>query len=318
MTHRFPIKISKELIHTTKNGNLEILKLIVNSFKHSNKNSSEIDDIDVAWVLVSDKKGRNLLHIASKHGFIDIVNYIRKAIYEATTDKKLRKQYLDIADFKGRTALFYASAEGHDDIVSYLIDREANINKDTISTHVAPGSTPLMAAAERNNLKCFESLLDGKASIQCQRRDGADALYLASRHGNYEVIKILAINDHMEKIINRETFHGRTAILTAAFNGHLDACKLLHSSGANLNYQDNDKFTALILASNEGHYNVSEWLVINGADIFRKDRHGGTALDAALAHGFSEIVNLLIESQEILEYGSSMEQSIRTVTISKK
>ena len=312
MTHRFSIKISKELINTAKNGNLEILKLIVNSCKQSNKNSSDKDDIDVSWVLVSDKKGRNLLHIASKHGFIDIVDYIRKAIYEATTDKKLRKEYLDIADFKGRTALFYASAEGHA-IVSYLIDREANINKNTISTHIAPGSTPLMAAAERNNLKCFESLLDGKASIQCQRRDGADALYLASRHGNYEVIKILAINDHMEKIINRETFHGRTAILTAALNGHLEACKLLHSSGANLNYQDNDKFTALILASNEGHYNVSEWLVINGADISRKDRHGGTALDAALAHGFSEIVNLLIKSQENLEYGSLMEKSIRIV-----
>ena len=310
IAQKFPIKKSKELINTAKNGNLGIFKLVVDSCRIRNNNNSDTDDIDLSWVLVSDKKGRTLLHVASKHGHIDIVNFIRKAIYESTSDKKLRKQYLDIQDFKGRTALFYASAEGHEEVVSYLIDREASIEKDTNGIHISPGSTALMASAEKNQLKCFESLLDAKACIQTQRRDGADALYLAARYGNDEIIRILAVNDHMESIVNRETFHGRTALLTAALHGHLEACKALHFSGANLNYQDNDRFTALILASNEGHNNVTRWLVLNGAEMHRKDKHGGTALDAALAHGFSDIVNFLIQSEEILEYGGSIDQMI--------
>lgn len=212
----------------------------------------------------------------------------------------MRKQYLDVTDYRGRTALFYASAEGHGEVVSYLIDREASLEKNTNGNHIAPGSTALMASAEKNHLACFEYLLDAKASIQAQRRDGADALYLAARYGNHEIIRILAINDHMESIVNRESFHGRTAILTAALHGHLETCKILHSSGANLDYQDYDRFTALILASNEGHHHVSKWLVVNGADMHRKDKHGGTALDVALANGFSEIVNLLIQCQDIL------------------
>ena len=317
MALRIPIKTRKELIDTAKNGNVEIFKIIVDSCKPIDDTCIE-SKIDLSWVLISDKKGRTLLHIASKHGHLDILNFIRKSICEATSDKKLRKQYLDITDFRGRTALFYASAEGHGEVVCYLIDREASLEQITNGDHIAPGSTALMASAEKNNLMCFEYLLDAKASIQAQRRDGADALYLAARHGNHEIIRILSINDHMESIVNRETFHGRTAILTAALHGHLETCKVLHTSGANLNYQDNDRFTALILASNEGHHHVSKWLVVNGADIHRKDKHGGTALDAALAHGFSEIVKFLIQSQDILEYGWNLDQLTKICSLSNE
>ena len=50
--------------------------------------------------------------------------------------------------------------------------------------------------------------------------------------------------------------------------------------------------------------------MLNGAEMHRKDKHGGTALDAALAHGFSDIVNFLIQSEEILEFGGSIDQMI--------
>ena len=184
--------------------------------------------------------------------------------------------------------------------------------------HIAPGSTALIASAEKNTLKCFELLLDAKANIQTQRRDGADALYMAARYGNHEVIRILSSNECLEPIINRGTFHGRTALLTAALNGHLESCKQLRENGADLDYQDNDKLTPLMLASNEGHYLVARWLVENGADMYRKDKLGGSALDAALSNGHSEIVNFLVNSQNILQSGGNIDELKRMETDIKR
>lgn len=297
MCHKISVKKTKEILSTAKDGDVEILNLIVVSCKNINKKSNE--EICLSWLLVSDKKGRTPLHLASMHGHVNILNYIWQEILELTKNKKVKKQLIDMNDHKGRTALFYASARGHDEVVTYLINREASLEACTNGNHIAPGSTPLMASAEKNTLKCFELLLDANANVMNQRKDGADALYMASRYGNHQIIRMLAINNKIEGIVNRDTFHGRIAIMTAALHGHIDACKELLECGAKLNYQDNDKLTALILATNEGHLALIKWLVVNGADIEIKDRHGGSALDAALGNGYSEIVNFLIDSQRI-------------------
>ena len=304
MGTKLTVKVMKELLNTAKDGEAEILSLIVESIYTSKNCESETD---LSWLLICDKKGRTLLHLASMHGHVNVLNYIWKEILESTTSKKLRKQYIDMKDNKGRTSLFYASSRGYDDVVSYLINRDANLETSTNENHIAPGSTALMASAERNTVKCFELILDAKANIHTQRRNRADALYMAARYGNHEIIRHLAINDYLNPIINRGTFHGRTAILTASLNGHLGACKELFKNGANINYQDNDKLTPLILATNEGHVLVVRWLIQNGADIYRKDKHRGSALDAALANGYGEIVNFLIKSQHIIENGGDID-----------
>ena len=74
-----------------------------------------------------------------------------------------------------------------------------------------------------------------------------------------------------------------------------------------MDYQDKDKLTPLLLASNEGHFLLTKWLVVNGVDIYRKDKHGGSALDAALGNGHSDIVNVLIESQNIINHGGDVD-----------
>lgn len=305
METKISVKKIKEILNTATDGDVEILNLIVVSCKNISRESNE--EICLPWLLICDKKGRTPLHLASMHGHVNVLNYIWKEILKSTKSKKVKNHLIDMNDHKGRTALFYASARGHEEAVSYLINREASLEACTNEDHISPGSTPLMASAEKNTVKCFELLLEAKANVMNRRTDGADALYMASRYGNHQIIKMLAINNQIEQIVNRETFHGRTAIMTAALHGHIDACKELHECGAKLNYQDHDKLTALILATSEGHLFVIRWLVVNGADMDIKDKHGGSALDVALGKGHSEIVNFLIESQRIKKHGAGVD-----------
>ena len=103
-------------------------------------------------------------------------------------------------------------------------------------------------------------------------------------------------------LINRKSFHGRTALVTAALHGHLEACKALHVSGFDLDAQDNDKFTALIYAANAGHYGLVRWLVKSGANTDLKDRYEATALDIARANDFEDMSHFLEEWQNDVEH----------------
>ena len=108
------------------------------------------------------------------------------------------------------------------------------------------------------------------------------------------------IDEHskLDELINRPTFRGRTALLTAAHHGHIQVCKYLFKKGANLNHQDEHKFTALIYAANQGHFDVVKLLVDNGANVHLKDSFGETALNCALTQGYSEIIQYLRRFKE--------------------
>ena len=307
MESEIPVKVMKEIFATTKDGDVEILNIIVDY-------SCKAHDTDISWLTISDKKGRSPLHLAATYGHVNIVNFAWKELIASTTSKKLRKQYVDMTDFKGRTALFNASAKGYGEVVYYLINRDINLEVPTNENHVTPGSTALMASAERNTLECFELLMDAGANILAQRKDRADALYLAAKNGNNDIIRFLGVNDYIGPVINRESFHGRTAILTASLNGHLETCKVLLEYGAKLNYQDKDKFTAVIFAANEGHESIVKWLVANGADIYRKDKHGASALATALAQGHNKIVSFLLKVQRIMENGGDLDDLAKLAT----
>ena len=299
MSEKVPKKIIKELIETAKIGDVTVFRTIIGCFCTEKEN-------DISWVFISDKKGRSLLHIASMFGRLKIVSFIRRAICEATYDFTLRKKYIDIFDNKGRTALFYASAGGHEKVMNFLLTREADIEAFTNESHMAPGSTALMVSAERNHMDCLKLLLNASANVYAQRQDKADALYIAARNGNHDVIKLLVrYADQLDPIIDRKTFNGRTAILTAAMHGHLQACRILRECGAQVNYVDNSNLTALAIASNEGHIDVVKWLITQGADMFSKSVN--SAFDASLANGHIQIFNLLILAKDMLHNGGDRE-----------
>ena len=184
-----------------------------------------------------------------------------------------------------------------------LVERGVELDSATNETHSAPGSTAIMACAENGYTACFDCLLYKGSDLLAQRIDGADAFYLAAMNGHTEIIRSI-VNTELIRIIchdivDKPTFRGRTALMTAAFHGHLGVIKLLFEKGANINHKDNDGFTPLILASYEGHLKVVKWLLRKGAHLSNTDKFGDTAEESAEICGHSEVASFLNKWRDV-------------------
>lgn len=275
----------QELLTAAEIGNLEKLRYIVHAVQEL--------EMENHWMTQGDRKGRTTLHHAAIYGYMSVVTFLVKEVINILEKPEQKEEFLNVPDYKGRTPLFHAAVEKRLDVVQLLVEEGANLEAVTNEKHIEPGSTVLMACAEKNSRKCFQHLLDKGADIFKTRDDGADALYIAARYGHLDIIEQIIDNGKMESLINRPTFRGRTALQTAAHHGHIQVCKLLLKNNANLNHRDDHKFTALIYASNQGHFDVVKWLVENGANVHLKDSFGETALNCAIIQGYTEIIRYL-------------------------
>ena len=240
-----------------------------------------------------DRKGRSPLIIASIYGYVNVVGLIIKEIIHSSTELNARKIYIDFQDYKGRSSLFHAAANGHLNVVNLLVGSGADLDIKTNKRHAQPGSTPLMASVEKNELPCFEFLLEHGASIFALREDGADALYIAARYGHKEIIDRFSELEEFSFLVNRPTFRRRTPIIPAAFHGHALVCKILFPALKELDHQDVDGATALMYASIKGNMNAVKWLLSYGSNIHIKNKAGETALSYAICGGQRDVVQYL-------------------------
>ena len=266
-------------------GDVEIIRNIVKAIEQF--------DIKRPWLTQCDKKGRTPLHLASIYGYINVVRYFVKEMINSTEDLEERRRQLNIVDHKGRTSLFHAAAENRINVVRFLSECGANLEVPTNDNHKEPGSTALMACAEKGHAECFDILLRKGGDILAIRKDGADATYMAARYGHLPIIEQIAATEKMLLVVNRQTFKGRTPLLTAAYHGHIKVCKLLYKNGAYLDHQDDDNFTALIYAASEGFFDLVKFLVEKGADMHLKDKFGETASVFADSSGYYEVARFL-------------------------
>ena len=254
------------------------------------------------WVSLIDKKGRTPLHLASHHGHSQIVRFIIERLCEVVIDKDLRRGYINLLDNKGRTVLYHAAMGGHHYIVRVLVDVEVSLEMSTNKSHTAPGSTAIMVCAEKGYEECFKTLLDKGSNLFAQRKDGADAFYLAAMNGHISIIKNIVSSDIIRIVchlsIDKPTYRGRTPLCTAAFHGHLAIVKLLFNHGGNLNHKDDDGFTPLILASCEGHLKVVKWLLKNGSNVSARDKFGDTASDSSKIFGHDGVTSFIDKWQK--------------------
>ena len=254
------------------------------------------------WVSLIDKKGRTPLHLASHHGHSQIARFIIERLCDVVIDKDLRRGYINLLDNKGRTVLYHAAMGGHHYIVRLLIDAEVSLEMSTNKSHTAPGSTAIMVCAEKGYEECFKTLLDKGSNLFAQRKDGADAFYLAAMNGHISIIKNIVSSDIIRIVchlsIDKPTYRGRTPLCTAAFHGHLPVVKLLFKHGGNLNHKDDDGFTPLILASCEGHLKVVKWLLRNGSNVSARDKFGDTASDSSKIFGHDDVTSFIDKWQK--------------------
>lgn len=97
------------LFESVENGDLNTLKRLVNS-----QNENDVVDYVNSQNPIT---GISLFHIAAKHGFLDICEYLQQM-----------GALIDITDLKDRTPLHYGAKGSHYEVCKFLIENGAFID----------------------------------------------------------------------------------------------------------------------------------------------------------------------------------------------
>lgn len=106
------------------------------------------------------------------------------------------------------------------------------------------------------------------------------------------------------EFVNQQDAKGYSALMLAAYNGHLDVCYYLLQFGADPNSIDYSGNSILMGASFKGHFDIVQLLINWGAHIQYANPKGQTALDFAQMFGRSEVVKFLkLKSNKAAVFG---------------
>ena len=120
----------------------------------------------------------------------------------------------------------------------------------------------------------------------------AGPLHDAVKKGDLIEVKILL--EKGAKVDEKNQNSGRTALIFAAENGHVQIVELLLKAGANVDEKDIGGTTALINAAYGGCVQVVELLLEAGASVNKKTHIEDTALMWAARNGHVQVVELLL------------------------
>lgn len=293
---------SSALQGASGNGHLEVTKLLLN---HGADANMEVDNygnpLQVASIegyaeiteLLLDNGANvnaqggpygNALCAASIRGHPQIVEILLDS--NADIDQKGHDYFSAVHS----TALQGASREGHLGVVRILLDRGADIHaKDTYNIDA------LGAASEKGRLEIANMLINKGARINTGKAY-ARPLYLASRSGHPEIIKLLLDNGADANAQNDASDIDCSALCAASRNGHLEAAKMLLDNGADINIHGGHYGNALCAASAKGRLEVVKMLLDHGADINMRVGDYGNALVAASAWGHLEVAKILLDN----------------------
>jgi hypothetical protein len=153
------------------------------------------------------------------------------------------------------------------------------------------GITTLMLAAKNGDADILRRILNRKAKINAQDKDGETALMYAARAGQTDSARLLL---SAGAAIPLADSHRWTALTYAIVTGHPDLVTLLIAKGADVNLKDDAGRTPLMIAALYGRQPaVMRELLAHGADPRATDGQGRTAQLLAESRGSAECVQAL-------------------------
>ncbi|KAM7501990.1 hypothetical protein LguiB_000894 [Lonicera macranthoides] len=218
----------------------------------------------------------------------------------AAPRKKMTKQLTGKRD---DTHLHAAARAGNIALVREII---AGAGEDELPEMVAgqnsSGETALYVAAEYGYVDLVMELIQ-HYDLVCagiKARNGFDALHIASKQGDLEVLKVL-MEVHPQLSMTVDTSN-TTALHTAATQGHREVVDFLLESESSLaNIARSNGKTALHSSARNGHLEVVRALLSKEPGIAtRNDKKGQTALHMAVKGQKLEVVEELIKAEPVL------------------
>ncbi|KAK1957355.1 ankyrin, partial [Colletotrichum sublineola] len=155
-------------------------------------------------------------------------------------------------------------------------------------------------ACKNGDINALETLLTGDISTQVIDNKGRSLLYMASRHGQSEAVRLLLAKDK-GNIDYTDPTVGWTALHIAIYYGHKKVVEILLEENATLKIGEKNGWTPLMTATIRKHLNIMRLLLdkengIRDLEVPEK-RFGRTPLLWASMYGFTEGVTSLINAK---------------------
>ncbi|KAI1295667.1 Inversin [Halotydeus destructor] len=155
------------------------------------------------------------------------------------------------------------------------------------------GRSPLLWAASSDNNDAILTLVNYKADVSLQDKDGLNALHCAASRGYVECLETLisfcgAETDQMDS-------NGCSPMFYAVTLGHADCTQFLLQNGAEANRQDIKGRTAAHCGAAKGQLETLKILAQHGANLWIRNIRGDVPLHEAVRSGRKELVRWLLE-----------------------
>ncbi|KAF7823519.1 ankyrin repeat-containing protein [Senna tora] len=223
-----------------------------------------------------------------------------QAAVPITPRKKMTKQLTGKRD---DTALHSAARAGNMGVVKQILSgtEEPELLNELLAKQNQAGETALYVAAEYGYVELVREMIQyyDLANAGIKARNGFDALLIAAKQGDLDVLKIL-MEAHPELSMTVDPSN-TTALHTAATQGHTEVVNFLLEAGSSLATiaRSNGK-TALHSAARNGHLQVVKALLEKEPTVAtRTDKKGQTALHMAVKGQNIEVVEELIKSDPL-------------------
>ena len=235
-----PTELRTILADASKKGYLNVVKYMIQHGAHPDHKSFN----------------ETPLHLASKAGQIDIINYI--FLYDDTSYEDMHKRR---CLSRGMTALHYAAENGQNEVVELLTTEfEAKTN-----VFSRDGYTPLHYAVFNKHIDVVKKLLSVGAGVNIpSRRQKRTPLSYAVEYGDNELSKSLI--DHGADLNIKCGANLEPLIHFAVQINNEELVKHLIEKGANLNVKNRDNLTPSELASQRKNYKLIKLFLEKKAD----------------------------------------------------
>ena len=232
-----------------------------------------------ADIYIKNNGGWNCLHIAAQHGHLNLCKIL--------IDKHNFDVYM--ADNDGWVALHHSARYGSYELFRYFVEIGTDIylknNDDWNCLHIA---------VLQGHLKLSSILINKyKFDIHMVDNKGWSALHHSARYGSYELFRYFA---NMGADIYLKSNDDRNCLHIAAFNGHLDLCKILiHKHNFDVHAVDNNGWAALHNSAKYGSYELLRYFADIGTNIYLKDNDDWNCLHIAAHYGHLNLCKIFLD-----------------------
>jgi ankyrin repeat protein len=152
---------------------------------------------------------------------------------------------------------------------------------------------PEFRAVERGDTLEFPNLLGDNGNVDIRNERGRTLLMCALSNHHIDAVKWLIENG---ADVTATDDKGRQPIHMAVVSHWRDGVRLMLNNGADIDAVDHERETPLNTAIKRSSFRIARLLIERGADLEVLDNNGNTALLAAVQNRDLEITKLLIES----------------------